>query len=89
MVRANGDVLRVELVESLDTLKRYAIQYDALTERMDGTCFPVYQRFWIEKGAPIYLADNRSLFLLFAWRDDDLIGVAPFQMIQRFFGPEP
>lgn len=85
MISSNTEI-RVELVESLDTLNQHAEKYDALAEEMDGTCFPAYQRSWIEQGAPVYLAGRLSLFFLLAWRNDALIGVAPLQMYQRSFG---
>ena len=86
VTEAIGPEVRVEVVTSFEALDRHARAYDALTDRMDGVLFPVFRREWIREGRRRYLQDGASLFFLFAWRGERLIGVAPLVRVPRFLG---
>jgi hypothetical protein len=85
-IHQSSSPMRVELIDSLAALSRVGPAYDDLLRTLDGTCFPIYQRYWLENTAPIYINKGDSLFFLLVWDNDQLIAVAPLRCKKIFLG---
>jgi hypothetical protein len=75
--------LRVSVVRSLEALSAQGPAYPALLQRVPHGRGLFFSVDWLRTLAPAHLLPGRSLYFMLAWRDAQLIGVAPMVIDQR------
>jgi CelD/BcsL family acetyltransferase involved in cellulose biosynthesis len=75
--------IRIELITSLGALTPHAKAYhELLDEALPGRAF-FYRVESLAALAPVHAAGRRSLFLLFAWRGEQLVGALPLVLDRK------
>ncbi len=76
--------IRIEKITSIEQLLgMHGQAYSTLIAGLlNGLSLP-YCPEWMRSVAPLYLASNKRLFFLLAWRGSELIGVAPLMIEQK------
>lgn len=78
--KSTATSLQVQRINSLVELQSVAGAYNQLLQELDNYCAHSYQIGWIQQLASEYFTPNKQLFFLLAWRDGQLVGVAPLQI---------
>ena len=78
-----GDLIRVSVVRSFEALAAQGPAYPALLARVPHGRGVFFSLDWLRTLAPVHLLPGRSLYFMLAWRDTQLVGVAPMVIDQR------
>ncbi len=75
--------LRISTVRSLAQLEALGPAYERFLERCPGGFGLFCTPMWVRHLSTVYLRPSQSLYFLLAWRNDELVGLAPWAIDRK------
>lgn len=83
MTTSHPPSLWVSVVRSLSQIEALGTVYEQFLARCPGGQGLFCSSTWVRHLSALYLGPSQSLFFLLAWREDELVGLAPFAIDRK------